>query len=107
MNIIFKQWNCRVIVSKYLKGGFPAIHLVDADNGEPIATATVNLIDYGIEPEPNHCYLKDYSENQGIVEVLAGAGVVIPIQQIRFGTHNATATLCKLSPQLIEELEEL
>ncbi|MCZ8057186.1 MAG: hypothetical protein O9329_21105 [Microcystis sp. LE19-12.2C] len=51
--------------------------------------------------------MKDYSENRGIIEVLAGAGVVIPIQQIRFGTHNATATLCKLSPQLIEELEEL
>ena len=105
MNIIFKQWNCRVIVSKYLKGGFPAIYLVDANNGEQIAKATVNLIDYGIEPEPNHCYLKDYSENQGIVEILAGARVVIPIQQIRFG--NLTATLCKLSPQLIEELEKL
>jgi hypothetical protein len=105
MNIIFKQWNCRVIVSKYLKGGFPAIYLVDANNGEQIAKATVNLIDYGIEPEPNHCYLKDYSENQGIVEILAGARVVIPIQQIRFG--NLTATLCKLSPQLIEQLEKL
>ncbi|MBE9071226.1 hypothetical protein [Microcystis sp. LEGE 08355] len=105
MNIIFKQWNCLVIVSKYLKGGFPAIYLIDANNGEQIAKATVNLIDYGIEPEPNHCYLKDYSENQGIVEILAGARVVIPIQQIRFG--NLTATLCKLSPQLIEELEEL
>ena len=105
MNIIFKQWNCRVIVSKYLKGGFPAIYLVDANNGEQIAKAPVNLIDYGIEPEPNHCYLKDYSENQGIVEILAGARVVIPIQQIRFG--NLTATLCKLSPQLIEQLEKL
>jgi len=105
MNVIFKQWNCRVIVSKYLKGGFPAIYLVDADNEEPIATATVNLIEYGIEPEPNHCYLKDYSENRGIVEILAGAGAVIPIQQIRLG--NLTATLCKLSPQLIEQLEKL
>jgi hypothetical protein len=107
MNVTFRQWNCKLIVSKYASGGFPAIHLVDASDGEPIATATVNLIAYGIEPAPHHCYLKDYAENEGIVESLARAGAVIPVQQIRFGAYNATATLCKLSSQLSEELEKL
>ena len=107
MKVKFRYWNCTIKISKYLHGGFPAIHLINPETKETIATATVNLIDYGIIPPEHHCYLKDYAENYGIVQILTEAGAVIPVRQINFGISNYTATLCQLSPQLIEQFQNL
>jgi hypothetical protein len=52
-----------------------AIQLNDP-NGFPMAKASVNLPD---EPCPEgHCYLKTYSENEGIAEDLIAGGIVTP-----------------------------
>jgi len=82
--VLFKSWLCRVVPTKYTNNGSLALTLKEVDTGEPIATATINMIDddaqalidkhFGYEQIP--VYIKDYSENQGMLVALQEAGVV-------------------------------
>jgi hypothetical protein len=61
---------------RFLKygNGRDAIQLLDPEDGCPNAVASVNLPD---EPCPiGYCFLKTYSENEGIAQDLIEAGVV-------------------------------
>ena len=71
----FRDWDCVVEKSRY-GNGRPALILNDAHNGEMIAVATVNLphADAG----PNDVFIKDYSENEGMLKALTDAGVITP-----------------------------
>lgn len=73
----FKQWNCDLKFAKY-GNGCTAIMLVAAEDdeipGEPIATASVNLED-GVVGE-GEIAIKDYSENEGMLEAMVDAGIV-------------------------------
>jgi len=72
MNVKFKQWDCEVHFAMY-GNKRTAIKLMNAEEG-PIATASVNLPD---EPmADNEIGIKDYSENEGMLEVLMEAGIV-------------------------------
>jgi hypothetical protein len=71
--IRFKQWDCVIEKSKYANGR-TALILNDAHNGEQIAVATVNLPD--VACGPNQVFIKDYSENEGMLAALEAAGVV-------------------------------
>lgn len=55
-----------------------AIQIMNAEDGQPEAKATVSLVPYGA-PEPGEfgVWLKGWSENEGIPEALAKAGIVI------------------------------
>ena len=46
---------------------------VDTDDGQPIATLTVCLDD---PPPDGHVYIKDYSENEGVLAALIEQGMV-------------------------------
>lgn len=70
----FKDWDCVVHFDHYTDNGRWAIYLTDAEDGEPITTATVNLPDEEIEPD--QAFIKDYSENQGMLEALEKVGLV-------------------------------
>ena len=71
----FKNWNCKVHKGTY-PNGRTAIQLYDAEIGDPIATATVNIPD---EPLPdNHVFIKNWSENEGILDSLVEADYVKP-----------------------------
>ena len=82
--VLFKSWLCRVVPTKYTNNGSLALTLKEVDTGEPIATATINMIDddaqalidkhFGYEQIP--VFIKDYSENQGMLVALQEAGVV-------------------------------
>ena len=50
----FMTWDCKTVCGQY-KNGNTAIQLVDAVDGEPIATATVNM---GEKLERNMAYIK-------------------------------------------------
>lgn len=63
----FKEWNCFVKKGEY-GNGRTAIQLYDAETGEPIATATVNLPDEPIAK--GYTFIKDWSENEGMLESL-------------------------------------
>lgn len=57
------------------KDGSIALQLYTFD-GEPLATATVCLSEYGCIPPEGHAYIKNYAENEGILEALIEAGAI-------------------------------
>ena len=56
--------------------GTTAVTLFDAEFGEPLATATVCLVDMGERPSEGNVFIKSYSENEGLYEALLAAGVI-------------------------------
>ena len=82
-NVKFKTWDCVVAFAMY-GNKRTAIQLFDAETHEPIATASVNLIN---EPmEADEIAIKDYSENEGMLDALVKAGVVsTPLRFVESG----------------------
>ena len=82
--VTFSSWDCEVIPARY-NNGIIALKLVEWEDGYPvpIATATVNLEDYEDEilywssiTGNNYTFIKDYSENEGMLDALVKAGIV-------------------------------
>jgi len=80
MKIKFNQWNCTAVGMLYGSGN-RAIQLIDAEDHEPIAVATVNMEPYrndGKEILDDEIFVKDYSENSGMTESLLRADIIKP-----------------------------
>lgn len=93
MKVKFKGWDCEVKFAKYQNNNRTAIELVDAEDGLPVAMASINLVN-----EPMHeeeIAIKDYSENEGMLRCLVKSGVVSePLRIAQSGfVHIA---ICKL-----------
>lgn len=72
--VFFYGEECDLVVGRYAQGGRIRLDL-RCDTGEPMATCTVNLPHVDI---PEGCaFIKDYSENEGMVEALKEAGVIV------------------------------
>ena len=72
-----------MLFHEYHYGGNVAIQLVDERDGQPVATATVNP-EYTMKD--GYVCIKDYSENEGMLEALMNAGIVSePISFIQMG----------------------
>lgn len=79
----FKNWACRVQEGRY-GNGRTALQLVDAEDGAPVATATVNLVDQPLAE--GEVFVKDYAENAGMLDALTKAGIVEPTgERVRSG----------------------
>lgn len=72
MNVKFKKWKGTTWWSHYPDGGAPALLLKGGE--ELIAVATVNVPDF--VPAKGCVCIKDYGENEGMVEALKHAGVL-------------------------------
>lgn len=74
----FKQWNCIVVKSKYIENDRIALVLKEEETGESVATASVNIVDYDMSEESAkyHTFIKDWSENQGMLKALTEQGVI-------------------------------
>ncbi|MDQ0896237.1 MULTISPECIES: hypothetical protein [unclassified Paenibacillus] len=73
-NVQFLGFECTVEISRYVKGG-AAIQLYDAQDGTPFATASICVP--GLElPSESHVVIKNYAENEGILDALEEAGIV-------------------------------
>lgn len=79
MKVKFKKWNCEVVESKYMVNNRIALELLETGTEERIATATTNLVDEHVEE--NEVVIKNYSENEGIYEVLLKAGIIGPVKR--------------------------
>ncbi|WP_205679000.1 hypothetical protein [Aquisphaera insulae] len=90
----FKSWDCLVQKRQY-GNGRPALQLIDADDGSPIATATVNLPDVPLGK--NQVAIKDYGENAGMLKALAEAGIVKPTGQT-IPSGYVEVPICELQP---------
>lgn len=88
----FKRWTCVLKFDRYAHGGAVAIRLIDAEDGGPVATATVNPS----TPIPaSHVAVKSWSENEGMLEALVAAGIVEDTGR-RIPCGYTSAALCRL-----------
>ena len=74
MNTIqFHNQSLSVDLSQRYRNNRIAIELFDSD-GEPYMVASVNLPQYPCPDE--HTFIKDWSENEGILDALVSQGIV-------------------------------
>lgn len=69
----FAGFDCAVQFARYQDNGNVAIQLVDAEDGSPIATASVNM---GTKVPDDQVAIKGWSENAGIESALEDAGII-------------------------------
>lgn len=99
MRIKFNIWDCELVKQQY-HNGKTALELVAAEDdeendvfkGEPIATATINI---PVILEHDEVLIKNYSENEGMLEALVDAGVVKPTGRV-IQTGFVEVPVCKL-----------
>lgn len=72
----FRSWPCWVERRTYGHTNRIALMLVDAEDGEPVAVATVHMPDLALAAD--EVVIKDYSENEGMLECLVAADVISP-----------------------------
>lgn len=72
----FRGWTCRVERASYGGTDRIALPLYAVDDGSPVAVATVNLPELALAAD--EVIVKDYSENEGLLELLVAAEVVSP-----------------------------
>ena len=97
--VTFKHWTCIAQVHHY-SNNQKAICLVDAEDGEPIATASVNISEW--TQMENEIYIKEYSENTGMTSALINAGIIYPdARTIGYGPYQAPVSIATLKhPEL-------
>ena len=85
MKIILNNFTYNTYISKgRYKNNRRALRLIDNQNGELIAVATVNLPNESLEP--NEVFIKDYSENKGMLDSLIKNKIISnPIEKIPTG----------------------
>lgn len=74
MNITHSGYDCKVLFGRYYNGN-NAIKLVDVEDGELVATVSVNGV---MELHESAVGIKTWSENEGIVQSLVDGGVIEP-----------------------------
>ena len=75
-SVKFRNWEADVYVERYKNNGRIAIELIDPDDGEIIAVATINIPQ--VDLQKNEVIIKNYSENEGMYQALLKAGVIGP-----------------------------
>ncbi len=73
---------CELVVSHYAANNQPAIRLVSPD-GEPLMTATVCMPNVPLDRDQT--FIKDYSENAGVLKCLVDNGLVHVVGTISCG----------------------
>lgn len=86
MQVQFGNYTCNVLFSQYAEGNNIAIQLVDARDGQLVATATLN-------PEAELDRHMVVIENEGMLEALMGAGIISPPVSF-YQTGHVTAPVC-------------
>lgn len=92
IRVKFQQYECVLSFGKYGNGRL-AIKLNDAEDGLPVAVATVNIPEKHFEPD--EVAIKSWAENTGMVRCLVDAGVIAePHRKISLG--HVSASVCRL-----------
>lgn len=64
-------------------------------------TLSTNLFSYGLMPDEDCIFVKDYSEHEGLAEAIEDAGWGEAVGAVMFGPFNATATVIRLSEEIV------
>lgn len=93
MKVKFKHWDCELDLAKYRNNDRTCITLIDVEDGEVILFATTNVPEIPLEDD--EVIIKDYSENEGVLDALILAKVISsPIRYVQQGY--ITFPICKL-----------
>ena len=107
--VLFRDWQCIVIPHLYPNGA-PGLHFEDASSGEPIAHATVNLPEKAALSRERYTlvWIKHWSENEGILEVLLDAGIIEQTGLFTDSGYVDDIPLCKVvCPYLLQGFDQL
>ena len=95
----FKGFKCHVDISKTYKNERPAIVLTDVEDGSGVAYASVNLPN--VELDVNEVVIKNYSENEGMLDVLVEAGIISePIRSVPVSMFVKAPVCTILNPEV-------
>ena len=72
-DVEFAGYSCLLVKAQY-SNGRTALQLVDQDDGEMVATATTNIPEVTLKAD--EIIIKNYSENDGMLQCLVDAGYV-------------------------------
>lgn len=88
----FMGFKCNVDINQTYANGRKAIILTDVVDGDSVAYATINVEEAILLPE--QVIIKNYSENEGILDVLVKAKIISePIGSIKIGAW-VSAPIC-------------
>lgn len=74
----YEVYDVQIEFLKY-SNGRTAIELTDAETGEPVLTATVNIPD--VDLTSREVIIKNYSENEGVLGFLMDNNIVGPVKR--------------------------
>ena len=101
----FKDWRCKLYLASYSDGN-TALSMYDTEDGSAIACVTVNLVP--VEPELLDdralVYLKDYSENEGMLDLLVAEGIVKRTGHTRQSGYIEAPLVRIIDPELVAEI---
>lgn len=72
----YDGYNCKFEIGEYASNDNTAITLIDADDGQPVTSVTVNFDE---KLPADTAYIKNYSENEGLLEILMTAKIVTEV----------------------------
>lgn len=75
LKVKFKDWDCVIEFHQY-PNLRTALLLRDAETGEPIAKATINVPEQPLDD--NEVIIKSYDENEGMLDTLVRAKIIAP-----------------------------
>jgi len=107
MEVKFKQWHCQTEWHRYRNGYIALTLIASGPDAEmmpdvPIATATLNI--EAIPLGQDEILVKDYAENEGMVDALITAGIVEPTTTpVEVGAFFSKAARCRLTPAALAE----
>jgi hypothetical protein len=92
-DIEFKGYHCLLMKQHYASNDRVALQLIDKEDGGPVAMATVNIPD--AELADGEIIVKNYSENEGMLEALVTAGYAEDTRR-SVASGFISAPVCKL-----------
>lgn len=96
------RWDCVLQKGRYIDNSI-AILLIDEHNGGPVGKATVAI--QGANHKDNQIVVKDYSENEGMLDALKGIGLVTNVERW-IETGWVKVPVCNIDPAKLDEIDE-
>ena len=97
----FNDYECDLEWNVYPNGNIRLV-LIDSSDGIPVATASVYVSD---KLQDNEIVIKNYSENEGIYDVLLLSDVVLKTHR-RIIVGVTVCPVCRINPDIMNDLRQ-
>lgn len=91
--VTFAGTPCNIIFGKYHNNQRTSIQLYEQATGEPFMTASVNMPDIWLSDDM--VCIKNYSENEGILDALINEQILLPLDLIQPGIMKCMLTISR------------